>query len=73
MNCKFYLPLFFLLLSACAPQPWTETDHGTYRTVHQKGAPVLGYSPASGASRREAWVELELEFEPWPEDPSATP
>ncbi len=49
MNCKFYLPLF-LLLSACAPQPWTETDHGTYRTVHQKGAPVLGYSPASGVS-----------------------
>ena len=51
MNRSVFLSLSALfLLSACAPQPWTETDHGTYRTVHQKGAPVLGYSPASGVS-----------------------
>lgn len=50
MNRKFLYLLSIFLAAACAPQPWTESDHGTYRTVHQKGAPVLGYSPASGVS-----------------------
>lgn len=45
-----WIPLATALcaLAACAPGNWVEEDFGSYRTVSQKGAPTLGYSPASG-------------------------
>ena len=36
-----------LTLASCAPKA-TEVDCGQYRTITQKGSPVIGYSPASG-------------------------
>ena len=50
MRIKNCLILAALVSAACTPQPWTETDHGTYRTIAQKGTPELGYSPASGVT-----------------------
>lgn len=49
---KYLLPLFVLLVSACASKYEVQEKDG-YNLVVQKGGPTLGYSPTSGISLLE--------------------